>query len=468
MNKAIFRAYDIRGTADRDLDDDTCRAIGRAFGTWIARAPRADRAGDPDGPRTIAVGRDCRLSSDRMYAAAVDGVVSTGVGVVDVGVVPTPVLYFAPRHWRLDGHLMITGSHNPAGDNGFKLAVGTSSLHGDDISRLRAMIEQRGFIEAPASRRGAVEVRDVVTPYLQHARRSLSIGPRRLKLVLDAGNGAGGPTAVALYRSLGFELVELFTDMDGRFPNHHPDPTVEANIADLRRTVASESAEVGIALDGDADRVGAVDGKGRVIWGDQLMILFARDILAKKPGAIFIGEVKCSQALFDEIERLGGKAIMWKAGHSLIKAKMQEVGADLAGEMSGHLFFADRYPGFDDGIYAGARLLELLSGSDRSLAELYDSLPVMVNTPEMRIPCPDDIKFTVVERAAERLRRRPDVRAVIDVDGARAQFGDGWGLVRASNTGPLLVVRCEAQTAARLDEIRSIIEREIEAARASV
>jgi len=316
--------------------------------------------------------------------------------------------------------------------------------------------------------RGTVEIRDLVTPYLAHAASRLELGERRMKVVVDAGNGVGGPPAVALYERLGFEVIPLYCEMDGRFPNHHPDPTVEANLEDLKQRVISEGAEIGIALDGDADRIGAVDGKGRVIWGDQLMILFGRAILADHPGAKFIAEVKCSQSLFDELKAAGGDALMWKVGHSLIKSKMKEIGALLGGEMSGHIFFANRYLGFDDAIYSGARLLEILSKSETTLEALYDSLPVMFNTPEIRLECPDDIKFEVVAKTTERLRQRADVDSLIDVDGARASFGDGWGLVRASNTQPALVVRCEAKTAERLATIRRIIEDEIAAVRAAL
>jgi phosphomannomutase/phosphoglucomutase len=284
-------------------------------------------------------------------------------------------------------------------------------------------------------------------------------------VVVDAGNGSGGPSAVTLYRRLGFDVVPLHCDPDGRFPHHHPDPTVPANLDELRARVTTENAEIGIALDGDADRVGAVDGTGRILWGDQLMILLGKAVLAEVPGAAFVGEVKCSQAMFDELAKAGGTVEMWKVGHSLIKARMKETGAQLAGEMSGHLFFAHRYLGFDDAVYAGARLLELISRSDRPLASLAGELPVMVNTPEIRVPCADDAKAGVVARVTDALRTRSDVEKVIDVDGVRAVFSGGWGLVRASNTQPALVMRCEATDGARLAEIRAIIEGAIERAR---
>jgi phosphomannomutase / phosphoglucomutase len=462
MNSAIFREYDIRGVADRDLDDALVTDLGRAVGAMI-RAATPRPAGNGKRPQ-LAVGRDCRLTSPRLRNALVAGLTDTGVDVIDVGVVATPVLYFAAFHYPVDGAVIITGSHNPAEDNGFKILRGRESIHGEDIRALGQAIASgaaRAAAVADDSERGRIEERDVVPAYLEHALGRLELGPRRFPVVVDAGNGSGGPTAVELYRRMGFEVFPLYCDMDGRFPNHHPDPTVEKNLVDLREEVKIRGAEVGIALDGDADRVGAVDGRGRILWGDQLMILFGRDIARENPGARFIGEVKCSQALFDELKKAGGQPIMWKVGHSLIKAKIKETGALLGGEMSGHIFFAHRYLGFDDAIYSGARLLELLSRGDTTLAGMYDTLPVMVNTPEIRVECADEIKFEVVRRTTERLRSHPGVTDVVDVDGVRASFGDGWGLVRASNTQPALVMRCEAVDQARLVQIRGTVENAI-------
>jgi phosphomannomutase/phosphoglucomutase len=368
--------------------------------------------------------------------------------------VPTPLLYYAPFAFDLDGGVQITGSHNPPEDNGFKIVSGRTTIHGAEIQAVRAVLEARAF----ASGAGRYEERDVVGPYVAHARNLLALGPRRPRVVVDAGNGAGGPAALALYRALGLDVTELYCEMDGRFPNHHPDPTVPENVADLRRTLTATGAEVGIAFDGDADRLGVVDARGRIVWGDQLMILFARAILLEVPGATFVSEVKCSQALYDEIRRAGGTAIMWKVGHSLIKAKMRETGAVLAGEMSGHLFFAHRYLGFDDAIYAGARLIELLSRGDARLEELVDGLPRMINTPEIRLEVPDEVKFELVARAAAAFRAGHDV---IDVDGARIAFPGGWGLVRASNTQPALVLRFEADSEERLAAIQSQVEAEL-------
>lgn len=443
MNPRVFREYDIRGVADRDLDDKLVRCLGMAIGKKVAG-------------KKVVVGRDCRLTSPRLFAALTDGL-RVHAEVIDIGVVPTPVTYFAAHHLKPAAAVMITGSHNPPEDNGFKIMIGAETIHGAAIAELRDRTAELLELEAPHPS-FAMHSRDVIGTYVDFASSQLQLGKRKFHVVVDAGNGAGGPTAMALYKRLGFDVTPLYCDLDGRFPHHHPDPTQPENVADLIVTVKREGAELGIALDGDADRVGAVDATGRILWGDQLMILLGKAVLAEVPGAKFVGEVKCSQAMYDELNHAGGHCEMWKVGHSLIKARMKETGAQLAGEMSGHMFFSHRWLGFDDGVYAGARLLELLTRSQQTLAELAAELPVMINTPELRIDCPDDQKTAVVAGVTAALKQDPEVRDVITIDGVRARFDGGWGLVRASNTGPVLVMRCEADSAERLAQIRSKIE----------
>jgi len=446
VNPRVFREYDIRGVADRDFPDDFVTDLGRAIGTALAE----------DGARTITLGRDCRVSSPRIHAALRAGLLSTGLDIIDVGVLHSPGLYFSVFHLNTDGGVMVTASHNPSEDNGFKIVQGRSTIHGAAIQRLRTIIEQRRF--RVGQRPGTVRDHAILPDYIDTVAGNVSLGARRFKVVVDGGNGTGGLSILPILDKLGVEYEALYCEPDGRFPNHHPDPTVPENLAALRERVLATGAELGIALDGDADRVGAVDGNGRIIWGDQLVMLFAREILSRKPGATFVSEVKCSQALYDEIGRMGGRAVMWKVGHSLIKVKMKEEAAALAGEMSGHMFFADRWFGFDDAVYAGVRLVELLTRSPQTLAELYDTLPVLHNTPEIRMECPDDIKFEVVTRAVAAFRAG---YPVVDIDGARVTFPGGWGLVRASNTGPVLVLRFEANSPERLGEIQTMVESQL-------
>jgi phosphomannomutase/phosphoglucomutase len=443
MNPRVFREYDIRGVAESDFPDAFVGDLGRAIGTFLVEG----------GARRITLGRDCRLSSPRIHAAVRAGLLSTGLEIIDVGIVHSPGLYFSVFHLGVDGGLMVTASHNPSEDNGFKIVQGRSTIHGPAIQRLRQIIETGAYHRAAAP--GTVSDHDILADYVPFVADNIRLGPRRFKVVVDGGNGTGGLSALPILQRLGVETDALYCDPDGRFPNHHPDPTVPENMQALIARVRATGAEVGIALDGDADRVGAVDGRGRIIWGDQLVMLFAAEILPRRPGSTFVSEVKCSQALFDEITRLGGRPIMWKVGHSLIKVKMKEEQAVLAGEMSGHMFFQDRWFGFDDAVYAAMRLVELLTHSGRTLAELYDELPVLHNTPEIRMACSDDIKFEVVKRATAHFRAH---HPVVDIDGARITFPGGWGLVRASNTGPVLVLRFEADTPARLSEIQSSVE----------
>ncbi len=445
VSPTIFREYDIRGLVDRDLTEEAVGLVGRGLGTSI----RAN------GGKRVVVGRDCRDSGPRFARRMIDGLASTGLEVLDLGVVPTPLTYFAAATLDVDGLCMITGSHNPPEYNGLKVGAGKTTLYGAGIQDLRRLVESGKF----AAGAGSVRAHDIVTPYLAYVEGSLRFGKRRLRVVVDAGNGTGGVVAVPLFRSLGVEVVPLFVEMDGRFPNHHPDPTVEKNLEHLKAKVLETKADLGIAYDGDADRVGAVDEKGAVLWGDQLMILFSRALLQEVPGATIVGEVKCSMTLYDDIAAKGGRAIMWKAGHSLIKAKMKEEGALLAGEMSGHIFFAHRWFGFDDGIYSSARFLELVSRTDRPVSELLGDVPKTFSTPEIRMDCPEEVKFEVVRRAQAFFSARYQA---VTVDGVRVTFPDGWGLVRASNTQALLVLRFEAKTPERLREIERLVSGKVE------
>jgi len=445
LSPTIFREYDIRGLVDQDLTEEAVFLVGKALGTRVREA----------GGRKAAVGRDARLSGPKFAKAMISALTSTGVDVIDLGVVPTPLTYFAAHTAGVDGICMITGSHNPPEYNGLKIGLGAATFHGEEIQAIRRLAESGRF----ATGAGTVTPYDVVTPYLAYVKENLRLGQRRLKVVVDAGNGTGGVIAVPLFQSLGIDVVPLFVEMDGNFPNHHPDPTVEKNLEHLKAKVRETGADVGIAYDGDADRVGAVDEKGNVLWGDQIMILFARAVLAENPGAAIVGEVKCSFTLYDDIAKRGGRAIMWKAGHSLIKAKMKEEHALLAGEMSGHIFFAHRWFGFDDGIYSSARLLELLSRTDAPMSSLLADVPRTESTPELRVDCPEEKKFEVVRRAQEFFSKGYEA---VTVDGVRVVFPDGWGLVRASNTQPLLVLRFEAKTKARLDEIHRLVRGKVD------
>lgn len=437
MNPQIFREYDIRGIAEKDLTDDVVRAIGGAFGERMRER----------GKSRLAVGRDVRLSSPRIRSALIQGLVERGAHVLDVGEVPTPALYFAILHLKADGGVMVTGSHNPIEYNGLKLSEGISSLHGEEITEIG---RRAGGTFAPVPP-GKVEEAPVDEAYLADLVPRIRL-KRPLRVVVDPGNGAASIAGPELLRRLGCEVDAIFAVPDGRFPNHLPDPTVPELMRALVERVRATHADVGIGFDGDADRVGAVDETGRLLFGDQLLGLYAADVLPGHPGAPIVFEVKCSQGLVELVRDKGGVPIMWKAGHSLIKAKMRETKAPLGGEMSGHMFFADEFPGYDDALYAAGRLLRLLAESTRSLSTLVDALPQSryVSTPEIRLDCPDDRKFAIVDAVREHFRA---IHEVIDVDGARVQFGDGWGLIRASNTQPALVVRFEARTRERLAEI---------------
>jgi phosphomannomutase/phosphoglucomutase len=444
MNPGIFREYDIRGLVDQDLTDDTVWLIGRGLATYLSR----------QGKRRVVVGRDGRLSSPRFRDPLVQGMVTGGLDVVDVGLCPTPVFYFSLFHLDRDGGAMITGSHNPPEFNGFKVCSGKETLYGKQIQEIRRVIESRNFTED----RGSVSHREIIPAYREHLAGNIRL-QRKIRVVIDSGNGTGGLAAPKIMRDLGCEVYDLYSDVDGRFPNHHPDPTIPEYLQDLIAKVKETEAEVGIGYDGDADRIGVVDHRGNIIWGDQLMILFSRQVLKTNPGATIVSEVKCSQNLFDDIARNGGRGIMGQAGHSLLKKQMKEEKALLGGEMSGHIFFADRYFGYDDAIYTSCRLLEILSQTDKRIPELLGDVPKAYNTPEIRVDCPDDRKFSIVEKVKESFRRE---YPIVDVDGVRVLFPDGWGLIRASNTQPALVLRFEARTPERLQEIRTLVEKRLE------
>ena len=439
MNPHIFREYDIRGRVPEELNQETVHRLALSFGTYY----------QSHGASKITLGRDCRLSSPELRDSLLGGLLETGVDVLDLGMVPTPLLYFSLHYFDVDGGIQITGSHNPPEYNGFKISLGKTTIYGEEIQEIRRIGETGKFYNG----KGRVQSAEVLGPYLDYLRDNLQPGHLPTKVVVDGGNGMGGLVAPDAFAAMDVEVVKLFCEPDGHFPNHHPDPTVPENLTAAISKVSETSADLAIAFDGDADRIGVVDREGSIIFGDQLMIIFSRDLLERHPGATIIGEVKCSQVLFDDIKQHGGKPLMWKVGHSLIKNKLKEEGALLAGEMSGHLFFAERYFGYDDAIYAGARLLEILTRKGKGIKELLEGVPPMVSTPEIRLDCPDDKKFQLVAEMAQEFKKD---HQVIDVDGARVLFDGGWGLVRASNTQPVLVFRFEAQDEKRLEQIRQI------------
>ncbi len=440
MNPGIFREYDIRGVAGIDIMEADVINIGKAYGTLLNRS----------GKKKVSVGRDCRQTSDTFSNLFIQGICSTGCDVVDIGTCPTPVLYFSIQHLNLGGGAMVTASHNPPEYNGFKLMNGQDSIHSDGLQDVRRLIEKNDFEEG----NGKLTQQDVITPYMENILSNINI-KKTIKIGIDSGNGTGGITALPVLKKLGCQVMDIFCDMDGRFPNHEADPTQKKNLLDLIKLVKDNHLDLGVGYDGDADRIGVVDKNGQVIYGDQLMIIYAREILQRDPGATFISEVKCSMVMYDDIRKHGGNAIMWRTGHSLIKKKMKEENAALAGEMSGHMFFKDRYLGFDDALYATCRLLEIMADTGKGVDELIADLPKTYTTPEIRVECSDDIKFDVVKKIVAQFKAKQEV---IDIDGLRAIYEDGWGLVRASNTQPALVLRFEALSEERLNEIRTQIE----------
>ncbi len=444
MNENIFREYDIRGIVGQDLTDETVATLGKAIGTFFHK----------NGAKRIAVGYDARESGTRFRDLLVAGFNASGCDAVLIGRVPTPVLYHTVFTKDVDGGVMITGSHNPPEFNGFKICLGKQTLFGSQIQEIKEIALSGEFSKGD----GTSEKLDVLEDYEKDILSKINLGERKLKAVVDGGNGMGGVTGVPVYEKLGIELVKLFTEPDSNFPNHHPDPTVTENLQDTIKAVKETGADLGIAFDGDGDRIGIVDETGRIIWGDELMVLLSREILKEKPNSTIIAEVKCSQNLFDDIKAHGGKPLMWKAGHSLIKAKMKETNAALAGEMSGHIFFADRFYGFDDATYAGARVLEILSKTDKTLSELLSDLPETFSTPELRVDCADERKFEIVQKIADEFKQTNEV---ITIDGARILFEHGWGLVRASNTQAILVLRFEADSEENLQKIRETVEKRV-------
>ncbi|MHB8138356.1 MAG: phosphomannomutase/phosphoglucomutase [Smithellaceae bacterium] len=440
MNPNVFREYDVRGVVERDLNEEFVINLGRAIGTYAAQR----------NIRTMMVGRDCRLSSDAYHRYLISGLNSAGIDTIDIGLCATPMLYFSIRQYNAGGGVMITGSHNPPEFNGFKICIGYDSIHGPQIQELRKIMESGNYL----SGNGTQQIKDITGIYQNFLFDNVKI-TKKLKVVLDAGNGVGGLFALPVLERMGCDVTCLYCDPDGRFPNHFPDPTVEDNLKDIIKTVAEKKAHLGIAFDGDADRIGVISNTGEIIWGDKLLLLFSRFILKEHPRATIIGEVKCSQVLYDGIKKYSGKPIMWKAGHSLIKAKMKEEKALLGGEMSGHIFFADRYFGYDDAIYAAVRLLEILSQTNQSISELLSDVPQTFATPEIRVDSDDDKKTAVVEKIKNHYRNTP---GVIDIDGVRIPFPEGWALVRCSNTQPVIVLRFEASSAESLQKIRSEVE----------
>ena len=439
MNPLIFRQYDIRGNADKDLTDDVVYKIGQGFGTYLVHK----------GVREVLLGRDMRLSSERIRNVISQGLLSTGCDVIDLGLVPTPVLYFSLFYYKKDSGVVITASHNPKEYNGFKLCYNRLSVYGEEIQNLRRLIEREEFTKG----KGKIAHLDPIPDYIRFLKEKIEIRSG-LKVAIDPGNGAVGILLDRLLDGIGVESVIINQEPDGNFPSHLPDPTIEEYLKDLKTLVLEIDADLGIGYDGDGDRIGAMDEHGNIIYGDQLLGIFAKKVIEKNPGATIIFDVKCSMGLIEYIKSLGGTPMMYKTGHSLIKAKLKEEGAPLAGEMSGHIFFADDYFGYDDAIYASLRLLEILSLEEKPLSELTAEMPYYYSTPEIRVDCPDETKFKIVGNLKKELSSECEI---IGIDGIRVIFPDGWGLVRASNTQPALVLRFEAKEEKKLEEIKKFI-----------
>ena len=440
INPHVFREYDIRGVVNKDLNEDFVFNLGRAIGTYALRHK----------VKNMTIGYDCRLSSESYHNFLIKGLNYSGINTIDIGLCATPMLYFSIRHLHIGGGVMITGSHNPPEFNGFKICVGHNTIYGAQIQELRKIMESGKYVKGTFKARK----KDISKDYEKFLFKGIKI-KKKIKVVVDGGNGVGGHFAFPLLKRYGCEIISINCDPNGNFPNHFPDPTVEDNLVELINMVRKKKADLGIAFDGDADRLGVISDKGEIIWGDKLLLLFARQILKKIPNSTIIGEVKCSQILFDDIKRHSGRPIMWKAGHSLIKAKMKEEKAVLGGEMSGHFFFADRYFGYDDAIYAALRLLELLSQTGKKISTLFSNIPKTYATPEIRVDCTDDKKTEIVNRIKKHFRNTP---GIVDIDGIRIPFKEGWALVRSSNTQPVIVLRFEATSKKKLQLIRDEVE----------
>lgn len=463
LNPSIFREYDVRGIAGKDLSPEFAHLLGWSYARYLS-----EKKGPQNGNRLrVSVGRDCRLTSDSYADALIEGIRSYGINVISLGVCPTPLTYFSVFHLQLDGGIMITGSHNPSDYNGFKICVGKDTLHGSGIQDLYKIMLAEKDQETKGTSKGDLTTYDVIPEYwkyIQSITPSFKDKPSK-KIVLDAGNGTASTVAPTLFERLGAQVIPLFCELDGRFPNHHPDPTVVDNLEQLIQTVKKEKADFGMAFDGDSDRIGVVDENGRVVFGDEIMVILSRSVLKELPGSTIISEVKSSQRLYDDIAEKGGKPIMWKTGHSLIKTKIKETGAALAGEMSGHIFFSDRYFGYDDAVYAAVRLYEIALNYPAPFSTLINDLTPMKATPEIRVDCLEEKKFKLIEETKKLLKQKYETN---DIDGVRVNFGDSWGLARASNTQPVIVLRFEAPTDERLKEIREIVESSLQKAAETV
>lgn len=444
MNTSIFREYDIRGIAGKDITADFAYKLGLTYAEWALAKTKKESL-------LISVGRDCRLTSDEYCENLIRGLREGGINVLRIGVCPTPLTYFSVHHYKTDGAIMITGSHNPAEYNGFKIGIGKDTIHGEQIQELKVIMVKGQFTKR---NHGSLKDGEIIPYYLEYVKNQIKPA-KKLKVVLDAGNGTASNVAPELFEMIGAEVIPLYCELDGRFPNHHPDPTVPKNLTALIAAVKKHKADFGVGYDGDSDRIGAVDENGRVIYGDELMVIFSREVLKAHPGATIISEVKSSQRLYQDIAKKGGNGIMWKTGHSLIKSKMKETKALLAGEMSGHIFFADRWFGFDDAIYSSARLYEIVA-REKNLSSLTADLRPVVNTPEIRLDCEEDKKFRLIEEAARLLM--DSTAKLTTIDGLRVDYDDRWGLIRASNTQPVIVMRFEAQNETLLNNIRTKFE----------